>query len=662
MAAEERYLWNPDERRIESANVTAFMRWLEHERGRRFEDYGSLWRWSVEHLEVFWESLWDYFRIESSSRYERVLGTREMPGARWFPGARLNYAQHILRNENEEGVALISFSETRPPETVDWTTLGSQVRVVATRLRKLGVMPGDRIVGYLPNIPEAVVAMLAATSLGAVWSSCSPDLGVRSTLDRFVQIAPKVLFCVDGYRYKGKGFDRRRELGQVIDRLGSLEAVIHLPYLYRDVKPDMSHAMSWQELMDHDPVPAGGFQFEQVPFDHPLWILFSSGTTGLPKPIVHGHGGITLEQMKLLAFHMDLKPGDRMFYYTTTGWMVWNFMASSLLLRAIPVLYDGHPMHPHPDALWKIIDETGVSFFGASPTYVQLVSNLGLVPKEKFRLQNLRSIMLAGSPVTGEIMAWFYRNVKEDLWVGPGSGGTDICTGLVGGVPTLPVYPGEIQVRQLGVDAQAFNEEGKPVVDEVGELVICQPMPSMPIYFWNDPEGKRYRESYFEEFPGVWRHGDFFKINSRGGCFVLGRSDATLNRFGVRIGTAEVYRCLESLTEISDSLIVNIDLPRGRFFMPLFVKMADGCTLDDAIRGKICDRLSAEYSPRHVPDRIYEVEDIPYTLTGKKMEVPVRKILLGWQPEKVANRDAMANPAALDYFIRFASEQADLLT
>ncbi len=653
-------MWQPDSQWIERANVTAFMRWLKAERNLQTQDYDGLWRWSVERLDEFWESIWKYFRIESSTPYKQVLASRQMPGAVWFQGSRLNYAQHILRNEREGSDALISFSEMRPVRRISWPQLAGDVRVVATRLRELGVRPGDRVVGYLPNIPEAITAMLAATSIGAVWSSCSPDLGVRSTLDRFTQIAPKVLFCVDGYRYKGKDFDRRPELSQVIGSLKSLDHVIYLPYLRPEAKAP-ENALQWSELLNHPPVSRDEFRFEQLPFDHPLWILFSSGTTGPPKAIVHGHGGITLEQMKLLSFHMDLKAGERMFYYTTTGWMVWNFLASSLMVGVTPVLYDGNPMHPEPDFLWKILAETGTSFFGASPTYVQMIDNLGIVPKAKFDLTNLRSIMLAGSPVTAEIMAFFYRNVKENLWVGPGSGGTDICTGIVGGIPTLPVYPGEIQARHLGVDAQAFNDEGRPVIDEVGELVIRQPMPSMPVYFWNDPDGRRYRESYFENFPGVWRHGDFFKINSRGGCFVLGRSDATLNRFGVRIGTAEVYRCLEALPEIADSLIVNLDLPGGRFFMPLFVKMAEGHVLDDRIKKMICDRLAREYSPRHVPDRIYEVKEIPYTLTGKKMEVPLRRILMGWAPDKAANRDAMSNPASLDYFVEFASEQHDLL-
>jgi acetoacetyl-CoA synthetase len=543
---------------------------------------------------------------------------------------------------------------------MSWQKLAADVRAVATGLRELGVGPGDRVVAYLPNIPEAVVALLATTSIGAVWSSCSPDFGTRSVLDRFTQIEPKVLFCVDGYRYRGKAFNRKSELEEVIARLPSLKQVVYLPYLDTgDTSPPAVAATLWSELVDRPAVSRDAFRFEQVPFGHPLWILFSSGTTGLPKAIVHSHGGIAIEQLKLNSLHLDLRAGDRLFFFTTTGWMMWNFVVSSLLIGVTPVLYDGHPAHPEPDKLWSIVDEMGVALFGASPTYVQMLEQANVVPKDRYKLEALRSIMVAGSPVTAECNAWFYDNVKQDLLVAAGSGGTDVCTGCCGSMPLLPVYAGEIQARHLGVDAQAYDEKGKPVVDQVGELVIRQPMPSMPVFFWNDPEGRRYRDSYFADYPGVWRHGDFFKVNARGGCFVLGRSDATLNRYGVRIGTAEIYRCVESLPEIADSLIVNLDLPGGRFFMPLFVKPSPGITLDEALKERIRVKLRTDYSPRHVPDQIYEIHAVPYTLTGKKMEVPVRKVLLGQPVEKVANRDAMADPSSLDYFVRFAAEHRD---
>lgn len=658
MTAEGELLWQPDQTWIEQANITDFERWITEEHGCRFADYQEFWRWSVDHLEDLWEAIWKYFQIESSAPYDCVLASREMPGAQWFPGARLNYAQHALRAAREDSDALIGLSEVRSRQNYSWPDLAARVRIAATRLRAMGVEPGDRVVAYLPNVPEAVVAMLATTSIGAIWSSCSPDFGIRSVLDRFNQIRPKVIFCVDGYRYRGKDFDRRGELTQVIAQLDSLEQVVYLPYLHQDDESlPVSNAMLWREFMDHPPVAAEDFHFEQVPFDHPLWILFSSGTTGLPKAIVHSHGGITVEQMKLISFHMDMKAGERLFFFTTTGWMMWNFLVSSLLVGVTPILYDGHPAFPEADQLWRIADETGAALFGASPTYVQSLEQAGVVPRENLELAKLRSIVLAGSPVSAECTAWFYQQVKKDLWVAAGSGGTDVCTGFVGGVPTLPVYAGEIQGRHLGVDAQAYNDLGEPVIDEVGELVIRQPMPSMPVFFWNDPDGKRYRGSYFEDFAGVWRHGDFFKVNSRGGCFVLGRSDATLNRYGIRIGTAEIYRAVDALPEITDSLIINLDLPGGKFFMPLFVKLAEGLTLNREIKDKIRNRLRTDYSPRHVPDEIYQVDAVPYTLTGKKMEVPVRKILMGLPVEKVANKDAMADPGALDYFVKFAASE-----
>jgi acetoacetyl-CoA synthetase len=653
-------LWQPDARWIENANVTAFQRWLAREYRLEFADFHELWQWSVDHLDTFWEAVWRYFRIESSAPYESVLASRDMPGAEWFPGARLNYAQHALRAARGGEDALIALSELRPEIRVSWDRLATDVRILATQLRTLGVGPGDRVVAYLPNIPEAVVALLATTSIGAIWSSCSPDFGTRSVLDRFTQIAPKVLFCVDGYRYRGRDFDRRHELADVISQLGSLQRIIHLPYLHPDdASLDVPNVTLWHDLMAHPPVAEREFRFEQVPFLHPLWILFSSGTSGLPKAIVHSHGGITLEQLKLQTFHMDLKAGERLFFFTTTGWMMWNFLVSGLLVGVTPVLYDGNPAYPEPDALWKIASETGASLFGASPTYVQMLDQAGVIPKDRFDLSALREVVLAGSPVSAECMAWFHRNVKQDLWLAPGSGGTDVCTGFCGGIPTLPVYAGEIQARHLGVDAQAYNDAGEPVIDEVGELVIRQPMPSMPVYFWNDEGNARYRQSYFDEFPGIWRHGDFFKVNARGGCYVLGRSDATLNRYGVRIGTAEIYRCVDAVPEVADSLIVNLDLPGGKFFMPLFVKMADSIELDDAVQERIRQRLRTDYSPRHVPDRIYAVPAIPYTLTGKKMEIPVRRILMGAPAERVASRDAMADPSSLDFYIRFAAERRD---
>ncbi|MCC4116699.1 acetoacetate--CoA ligase [Aromatoleum toluclasticum] len=663
MVKEGDLLWTPDAGWLEHANVTAFMNWLRATRGRDFADYDALWRWSVEDLEGFWGALWDYFALESSAPVARVLGRRTMPGAEWFPGARLNYAQHVLRRERPGSDALMFLGETVPLSTMRWEDLAGQVRVLATRLRAWGIGPGDRVAAYLPNIPQAIVALLATTAVGAVWASCSPDFGSRGVLDRLTQLSPKVLFCVDGYRYGGKAFDRRGELAEIAGALDSVNHIVYLPNLDPQAPlPADARAVRWNVLLDHPPVPADGFEFAQVPFGHPLWILFSSGTTGLPKAIVHSHGGILLEMMKLLHFHMDIHPGERTFFFTTTGWMMWNVVASSLLVGACPVLYDGNPAYPEPDVLWKMAQDSRAAFFGASPTYVDIMAKAGIVPGAKYDLSALRAIMPAGSPVSPECTAWFYDNVKKDLWVATGSGGTDCCTGFVGGVPTLPVYAGEIQARSLGVAAAAYNDAGESVVDEVGELVITAPLPSMPVGFWNDDGDARYRESYFDTLPGVWRHGDFFRVNARGGCFVLGRSDATLNRQGVRIGTAEIYRALAQLPEIDGALIVNLDLPGGRFFMPLFVKLADGVELDTGVERRIGERLRREYTPRHVPDRIIAVPAIPMTLTGKKMEVPVRKILLGIPVEQAANRNAMADPRALDAFVHYARTQRDYAT
>jgi len=651
-------LWTPTPQRLEHANVTAFCRWLERERGLSLRDYTELWRWSVEDLESFWSALWDYFGVAASSAPERALGRRDMPGAQWFPGARLNYAENVLRREREGGIALLHAGESRPLEALSWPDLGGQVRILATRLRALGVRPGDRVVAWMPNIPQTVVAMLATTAIGGIWACCSPDFGERGVLDRFAQLTPKVLFCIDGYRYGGKPFDRRAELERILAGLPTLRRVIHLPYLEPDAPPPRPDALPWAEVLDQPAVAAADFRFEQVPFDHPLWTLFSSGTTGLPKAIVHGHGGILLETRKNATFHFDLHPGDRFLFFTTTGWMLWNFLASTLATGAIPILYDGSPAYPIPDILWKLAQDGEATMLGASPTYVEQMARAGIVPRERYELAHLTGISLAGSPATPGCMAWFYSNVKKDLWVANGSGGTDCCTGFVGGVPTLPVYAGEIQAPSLGVAVAAYNDKGESVVDEVGELVITEPMPSMPVGFWNDPGHRRYRQSYFEEFPGVWRHGDFFRINGRGGCFVLGRSDATLNRYGVRIGTAEIYRTLAALPEVEDSLIVNLDLPDGGFFMPLFVKLAPGASLEAASQ-RIRDTLRREYTARHVPDRIIPVPSIPMTLTGKKMEVPVRRILLGTAPQKAANVSAMADPRALDFFVEYFATQWD---
>ncbi|MGD9602855.1 MAG: acetoacetate--CoA ligase [Gammaproteobacteria bacterium] len=657
MPQEGELLWQPGAERIATAEMTRFMHWLSQRRGLTFTDYEALYAWSVQDLAGFWAALWEFFGIESSTPYECVLADPTMPGARWFPGARLNFAQHVLRRAQPGTPALHFAAEKIPLHAITWDTLAEQVARLAATLRAFGVAPGDRVVSFMPNIPQTLVAFLASAAVGAVWSSCSTDFGVKSVLDRFQQIAPKVLFCVDGYHYGGRDFDRREEVRGIVAALPTLEHVVTVRHLDRAAAPAVPTAHDWDALLADGPVPA--LEFAQVPFDHPLWIVYSSGTTGLPKAIVHGHGGITLEMHKTLALHCNLRPGTRMFFYTTSGWIMWNILVSALIVGAAAVIYDGHPSQPDADILWRLAADTRATIFGASPTYVGMMQKAGIVPRDRFDYDALEGILLSGSPVTCEAMAWLYDSVKSDLWVTSQSGGTDVAAAFVTGTCIRPVYAGEIQCRALGVDVHACDDAGRSMVDEVGELVVRQPMPSMPIRFWNDPDDRRYRESYFSEFPGQWRHGDFFRVNRRGGCFISGRSDSTLNRYGVRIGTAEIYRAVEALPDIADSLIVNLDLPGGRFFMPMFVKLAPGATLDDALVRRIADTLRTHASPRHVPDRVYAVEAIPYTLTGKKLEVPVRRILMGVAPGQAVSRDAMMNPEALEYFVRLAAEQRD---
>ena len=647
-------LWAPSAERVEAARLTAFARFAEQRTGRRFADYAALHTWSTTAIEEFWQAVWDFFDIRSSAPHTAVLEDRTMPGARWFPGARLNLAEHVLRSERPGEPVLLHAGENRPLRELAWEDLTRQVRAVATHLRSRGVGEGDRVAAYLPNVPEAVVAVLATASIGAIWASVSPDFGARGALDRLGQLEPAALFCADGYRYGGRDFDRRQEVAELVAGLPGLREVVALPVLGLD-----QPGTPWDDVAGGRDIPADEFEFAQVPFDHPLWVLFSSGTTGLPKAIVHGHGGILLEHSKLHVLHHDMRPGDRAFFYTTTGWMMWNFLVTMPLVGVAPVLYDGNPAHPDVDVLWRIAQDSRARLFGASPTFVELMQKAGVVPRERFDLSALDVVMPAGSPVGPAVTAWFYEQVKDDLTVATGSGGTDCCTGFVGGVPTLPVYAGEIQARSLGVAAEAWDEAGRSVVGQVGELVITQPMPSMPVFFWGDEDGARYRASYFETFPGVWRHGDFFELNERGGCFVRGRSDAVLNRQGIRIGTAEIYRVVEDDPDVLSALVVNLDLPGGGFFMPLFLVLAPGAQLDEALQRRLRGRLREEATPRHVPDRFIAVRALPLTRSGKKMEIPVRRLLLGAQPSEVADASAMADPGAFADFVEYARTQQD---
>ncbi len=647
-------MWTPSEEFKNSSNLTLFMNWLRTERKLDFKTYDELWRWSVAELESFWQAMWDYFEIFSLTPYESVL-INKMPEARWFEGASVNYTEHILRMRKTGEVALRHQSEIRPLGEMTWDELTNQVLILATHLRKLGVQSGDRVAAFLPNITEAAVAMLATISIGAVWSSCSPDFGSKSVLDRFQQIEPKVLFVIDGYKFGGKDFDRSNEVRELKAGLPTVENVIFVPYLHGNSPID--EAILWTDIMSQPIIAWDDFTFEKVPFNHPIWILYSSGTTGTPKGIVHSHGGVLLEMYKLLDLHMNLSEGKQLFFYTSTAWMLYNVVISSLLTGATAMLYDGNPAYPTPGFLWEIAEKSDSTMLGASPTYINLMKKAGVVPMEQYDLSKIDSLILSGSPAGPEVFEWVYEYVKKDIWLSPISGGTDIVSAFVGSVPTEPVYASEMQARLLGADVQAYDEAGKSLIDEVGELVIQQPMPSMPIYFWNDLDGKRYFESYFDTYENIWRHGDYLKITSRGTCLIYGRSDSTLNRNGVRIGTSEIYSAVETIEQVQDSLIVNVDLDKGQFFMPLFVLLEEGCALTDELKKQIRDKIRIDCSPRHLPDEIYAVPLIPYTLTGKKMEIPIRKILMGVPVEKAANIGIMKEPQALDFFIQLAKEK-----
>jgi acetoacetyl-CoA synthetase len=632
-----RLLWEPSAERIESSELTRYMRRLD----RGFERYDELWRWSVDDIEGFWASLWEHFDIQASKPYERVLGRRQMPGAEWFPGAELSYAEHVFRGHQAGDVALVHASELRPLAETTWGELRAQTAAIRAGLLAHGIVRGDRVVAYMPNIAETVASFLACASIGAIWSSASPDFGARSVVDRFAQIEPKVLLAVDGYRYGGKDFDRLDTVAELRREIPTLEHTFVLPYLGREG--------NWDELLR----PGAGLEFAQLPFDHPLWVLYSSGTTGLPKPIVHGQGGILLEHLKKLHLHLDVRAGDRLFWFTTTGWMMWNLLLGGLLTDAAIVLYDGNPATPDMDVLWDLAERSGMTCFGTSAAYIGACMKAGVEPARGRDLSLLRSVGSTGSPLSPEGFRWVYDHVGADTWLFSTSGGTDVCTAFVGGVPTLPVYEGELQGRALGAAVEAFDEAGTSVVGEVGELVLTEPMPSMPLYFWGDDDGSRYRESYFETYPGVWRHGDWIEITSRGTAIIYGRSDSTINRGGVRMGTSELYRVVLGVDEVVDALVVDAD-----GFMPLFVVLREGAELDDGLRAEIARRIRADCSPRHVPNAIHAAPEIPRTLSGKILEVPVKRILLGAAPEQVASRDSLANPQALDWFVAWSKARA----
>ncbi|MFE3830178.1 acetoacetate--CoA ligase [Streptomyces sp. NPDC059092] len=660
-------LWQPGRDRIATAGISRFQTWAAERYGAPADGgYAALHRWSVEELESFWAAVADWFDIRFSTPYERVLGDRGMPGARWFPGATLNYAEHALRTADDPArahePALLYVDETHEQTAVSWAELRRQVTVLATRLRELGVRPGDRVSGYLPNIPQAVAAFLATAAVGATWTSCAPDFGARGVLDRFQQVEPVVLFTVDGYRYGGKEHDRTGTVAELRRELPTLRAVIHIPLLGTPV-PD--GALDWADVTAPDAVGAdeagagesAALAYEQVPFDHPLWVLYSSGTTGLPKAIVQSQGGILLEHVKQLGLHCDLGPEDRFFWYTSTGWMMWNFLVSGLLTGTTVVLYDGSPGYPSVDAQWGIAERTGATLFGTSAAYVMACRKAGAHPGRDHDLSRVGCVATTGSPLPPDGFRWLHDEVAADLWIASVSGGTDVCSCFAGAVPTLPVHVGELQAPCLGTDLQAWDAQGRPVIGEVGELVVTQPMPSMPVRFWNDPDGSRYRDSYFEMFPGAWRHGDWITLTDRGSVIIHGRSDSTLNRQGVRMGSADIYEAVERLPEIRESLVIGVEEPDGGYWMPLFVHLAEGAVLDEALRARVQRTIREQLSPRHVPDEIIEVPGIPHTLTGKRIEVPVKRLLQGTALDKAVNAGSVDHPELLRFYENLVRER-----
>jgi acetoacetyl-CoA synthetase len=637
-------LWQPTADFINNSNLKSYENWLLRKRGLQFEDADSLWQWSVEHIEDFWESIWNYFEVIAHTPYQQVLKDRQMPEAVWFEGASLNYAEHIFRHKHPQRSAII-FQNEQKRLHISWSDLEHRVLSMQQYLKRVGIKKGDRVAAYLPNIPEAIVCFLAVNSVGAIWSCCSPDFGVETVLERFEQIEPKLLVACDGYWYNQKMFPRLEEVESIRSHIQSIEQTLFIPYL--DADATLTNATYWRTIRETQ--VDGTIEFTPVPFDHPIWVLYSSGTTGKPKAITHSHGGVLLEHLKYMTFHNDVKAGENFFWFTTTGWMMWNFLQASLLVGATAVLYDGSPARPNLKVLWQLAAELPIHHFGTSAPYLVACMNADLNLKDD-DLSALRSIGSTGAPLPPEAFRWVYEAISEDIWLCSMSGGTDVCTAFVGGHPYRPVVAGRIQSRALGCALYAYAEDGERLHNELGEMVIEQPMPSMPIYFWNDEGNDRYRNSYFDTFDSKWRHGDWIQIFKDGSLIIQGRSDATLNRKGIRIGTAEIYRIVEQIEGIKDALIVNIEKSDGSDFMPLFVVLHEGSALDDELKQQLFRALREQASPRHVPDALYVVPDIPYTLSGKKMEVPVKKLLMG---RTLSTKDTMRNPRAMEWFEAF---------
>jgi acetoacetyl-CoA synthetase len=636
-------LWTPSPERIERANITRFAR----ERGLP-ADYADLWKWSVDSLDEFWGAIWDEW-VQADAPYERVLGRREMPGTEWFPGAQLNYAKHVFRDRDDGALAIQHASESRELAAWTWGDLKRETARIAAGLRELGVEKGDRVAAYMPNIPETVAAFLATASIGAVWSSAAPEFGARSVIDRFQQIEPKVLLAIDSYRYGGKDFDCSSKVEQIA---GAMPETKLVRFGYAD-------GSGWNQDLSHlptgdSPLLVSDLDFVPVGFSDPLWILYSSGTTGLPKAIVHSQGGILLEQLKKMHLHLDAQAGDRVFWFTTTGWMMWNFLVGVLLTDASIVLYDGNPAG---EVLWDLAADAGITTFGTSAAFIAASMKDGIEPAKGRDLSQLQAVGSTGSPLSPEGFEWVYDQLGEHIWLFSTSGGTDVCSAFVGGVPTLPVYRGELQARSLGCAVESWDENGRPQIGKVGELVITEPLPSMPIYFWNDPDGGRLEDSYFSMWPGVWRHGDWIEITDRGTAIIYGRSDSTINRGGIRMGTSELYRAVLALDEIQDALVVDVPREGEENWMPLFVVLKDGADLDDDLVKAIRTRIREDCSPRHVPSEVIQIPEIPRTLSGKVLEVPVKRILMGDPPEKAASRESLQNPEAFDWFVDYAESR-----
>jgi acetoacetyl-CoA synthetase len=647
-------LWIPTEERIRNSNFTNYYEFLRKEYGLTFSNYSELHNWSVTEIETFWESIWEFSGILHSKTYKRILDKRVMPGANWFEGTKLNFAENLLRFRDNHP-AIISSREDKPDVVLTYSELYELVEAFQAGLKQLGISKGDRVAGFVTNIPETIIAMLATTSLGAVWTSCSPDFGIQGVIDRFGQVKPKILFAIEEYQYNGKLINCKEKIKEIIHLIPQIECVVLIP-LFQDLAQKifnhnksefkLGKSMYFNQLLKNT---SKEIEFEQTPFDHPIYIMYSSGTTGLPKCMVHGAGGTLLQHFKEHSLHTDLKREDVITYYTTCGWMMWNWLISSLHVGATLYLYDGNPVYPDSEILWQKIEQNKITVFGTSPKYLSIFQKQGFIPKNKYDLQSLKSILSTGSPLPEETFKWVYENVKSDLQLASISGGTDIISCFMLGNPTLPVYPGEIQCLGLGMKVEAFNEKGKSVVGEKGELVCTEPFPSMPVYFWDDMNGEKYRKAYFEKYLRTWTHGDYIKITENSGIIVYGRSDATLNPGGVRIGTAEIYRIVEEMEEIHDSLAVGKKW-NGDEKIILFVVLEQRIVLDQKLIDKIKSELREKATPRHVPAEIFAVTEIPRTISGKKVEIAVSKILNG---EEIDNKDALANPHTFNQFYQF---------